>query len=86
MENDLYYEKIYTKKRLFEVLRIKEYSKIYVIDTITVAHKHKFIWLPPYHWKFSLIEMIWAELKTHIQRKNTEPKFSKKTIALTNRK
>ncbi|KOB69937.1 Uncharacterized protein OBRU01_13237, partial [Operophtera brumata] len=48
----------------------------YVIYELALEHGHKVIRLPPYHCQYNAIELIWAQIKGHAARNNTEPPFS----------
>lgn len=80
MAKDLYYEETYTKKQLLELLATRDFPKLFNVDTVAAEHGHKIIRTPPYHAIFNPIELIWAQLKSHIRRNNTNPKFSPDTI------
>lgn len=46
-------------------------EKTYVIDTIAAEAGHKVVRLPPYHCQYNPIELIWAQVKTYIAKRNT---------------
>lgn len=50
--------------------------KRYVIDELALQHGHRVLRLPPYHCEYNAIELIWAQIKGHAARHNTEPPFS----------
>lgn len=63
-----------------ELLRVvnehkKKYVK-YVIDEIAKAHNRIVLRLPPYHCELNPIELIWADIKTYVAKKNSTFKFS----------
>ncbi|RZC32052.1 DDE 3 domain containing protein [Asbolus verrucosus] len=80
--NDLFFEESYTKKQLLEVLKTRQFTKKYNVDDMTKKRGFQVLRLPPYHCNFNPIEMIWAELKSHLRRNNTSPKFGFATIQL----
>ena len=43
----------------------------YVIDKIASDHGHKVVRLPPYHCHYNPIELIWAQLKGFVAKRNT---------------
>lgn len=43
----------------------------YVTDTIASEHGHRVVRLPPYHCQYNPIELIWAQLKGYVSKKNT---------------
>uniref|UniRef100_A0A0P4VTN2 Tc1-like transposase DDE domain-containing protein n=1 Tax=Scylla olivacea TaxID=85551 RepID=A0A0P4VTN2_SCYOL len=42
-----------------------------VIDKIAEEAGHQVLRLPPYHCQYNPIELIWAQVKTYIAKKNT---------------
>lgn len=47
----------------------------YVIDALAQAANREVLRLPPYHCEFNPIELIWAQVKGEVARKNTTFKF-----------
>lgn len=45
-------------------------GKKYRIDSIAEAAGHKVVRLPPYHCHYNPIELIWAQVKTHVAKNN----------------
>ena len=43
----------------------------YVIDRMVLQHGHKIVQLPPYHCQYNAIEVIWAQLKGYVSKRNT---------------
>lgn len=43
----------------------------YVIDKIAEEHGHKIVRLPPYHCQYNPIELIWAQVKGYVAKRNT---------------
>lgn len=65
------------KIELMNLVRTTMSSKPrYVIDELALEHGHEVIRLPPYHCQYNAIELIWAQIKGHAARNNTEPPFS----------
>ncbi|XP_045510352.1 uncharacterized protein LOC123705560 [Colias croceus] len=65
------------KVELLELVKLTKLSKIrYVIDELALEHGHEVIRLPPYHCQYNAIELIWAQIKGHAARNNTESPFS----------
>ncbi|CAG4942704.1 unnamed protein product [Colias eurytheme] len=65
------------KVELLELVKLTKSSKIrYVIDELALEHGHEVIRLPPYHCQYNAIELIWAQIKGHAARNNTESPFS----------
>lgn len=46
-------------------------KKTYVIDAIAAEAGHKVVRLPPYHCQYNPIELIWAQVKCYVAKKNT---------------
>lgn len=81
-EEDLYFEETYTKKQLLEVTQIKQFQKEYVVDDCALNNGHTVLRLPPYFCILNPIELIWAQLKGNIRRKNVAPKLSSAVLQL----
>ncbi|XP_030039359.2 uncharacterized protein LOC115454785 [Manduca sexta] len=65
------------KVELLNLVKATKPSKPrYVIDELALEHGHEVIRLPPYHCQYNAIELIWAQIKGHAARNNTEPPFS----------
>ncbi|KOB52285.1 Uncharacterized protein OBRU01_24715, partial [Operophtera brumata] len=64
----------------FEFLNLVKATKPsklrYVIDELALEHGHEVIRLPHYDCQYNTIELIWAQIKGHAARNNTEPPFS----------
>ncbi|XP_045132189.1 uncharacterized protein LOC123516652 [Portunus trituberculatus] len=43
----------------------------YVIDKTASEHGHKVVRLPPYHCNYNPIELIWAQVKGYVAKRNT---------------
>lgn len=54
----------------------------YAVDTIARKNNRDVLRLPPYHSIFNSIELLWAQLKENIRRKNKPSKFSEHVIQL----
>ena len=60
------------KPELYELVkRHKPREKKYIIDGIAREHGHEIVRLPPYHCDLNPIELIWANIKSYVARKNT---------------
>lgn len=81
-ENNIFFEDSYTKKQLLDCMKSFAFSKEYAVDTIARNNNHDVLRLPPYHCIFNPIELVWAQLKENIRRKNKSPKFSESVIQL----
>lgn len=46
--------------------------KSYVIDSLATATGHTVLRLPPYHCSLNPIELIWADIKGYIARRNVD--------------
>ena len=44
--------------------------KKYELDEIALEKGHEVIRLPPYHCKYNPIELIWAQVKSEVAKKN----------------
>ena len=43
----------------------------FVVDKIASEHNHTVVRLPPYHCQYNPIEMIWAQVKGYVAKRNT---------------
>ncbi|XP_066958850.1 uncharacterized protein [Macrobrachium rosenbergii] len=61
------------KIELYELAkrRINNMGKKYKIDEIAAEAGHKIVRIPPYHCQYNPIELIWAQVKSYIAKKNT---------------
>ncbi|XP_026333416.1 uncharacterized protein LOC113240350 [Hyposmocoma kahamanoa] len=65
------------KAELVLLLKENKPTKIrYVIDEIASEHGHRVIRLPPYHYEYNAIVLVWAQIKGYAARRNTEPPFT----------
>lgn len=65
------------KVELLHLVKLNKLPKIcYAIDELALQHGHEVIRLPPYHCQYNAVELIWAQIKGHAARHNTEPPFS----------
>ncbi|XP_050514129.1 uncharacterized protein LOC126889663 [Diabrotica virgifera virgifera] len=82
---NLYFEASYTKQQLLEVVHSRQYEKEYVVDNCARSNGHTVLRLPPYYCTLNPIELIWAQLKGNIRRRNVAPKFSSTVLQLIRR-
>lgn len=82
IENDIYFEDKYTKTELLDCIKAFEVRREYVIDTIAKRKGHDVLRLPPYYCIFNPIELIWAQLKQNVRRKNQHPRMSANVVHL----
>ncbi|XP_064080755.1 uncharacterized protein LOC135197672 [Macrobrachium nipponense] len=45
-------------------------ARDYVIDRMTRDNGHQVVRLPPYHCEYNPIELIWAQVKTYVAKRN----------------
>lgn len=58
------------KAELYELAKKLDITTTYAIDKIAEEAGHRVVRLPPYHCQYNPIELIWAQVKTHIAKKN----------------
>lgn len=58
------------KKDLLNLVKQQPSEPTYCIDAILRSHGHDALRLPPYHAELNPVELIWAELKGHVARRN----------------
>ncbi|XP_047541836.1 uncharacterized protein LOC125074552 [Vanessa atalanta] len=65
------------------VRRHKPSTPTYALDEMAKEKGHQVLRLPPYHYQYNAIELIWAQIKGHTARNNTSPPFTaNKMLAL----
>ena len=78
--NNIDHDPSVTKLKLLQLCqRHKEIQK-YEIDEIAAHYGHKVLRLPPYHCIFNPIELIWAQVKTEIKKRNSNSDQSLKIV------
>ncbi|XP_064083062.1 uncharacterized protein LOC135199076 [Macrobrachium nipponense] len=62
-----------TKCELLEMVKAVKRGNApkYVIDKIALEKGHRVVRLPPYHCHYSAIELIWAQVKNFVAKRNT---------------
>lgn len=60
-----------TKGSLLAIVQNNKPPQKYVIDELAKKKGHEIICLTPYHCHFNPIELIWAEIKNSVAKKNT---------------
>jgi hypothetical protein len=69
--NNIQFDETLRKAELFEIVRrFKPARKQYELDLLALEKGHKIIRLPPYHCHYNPIELIWANVKGTVARKN----------------
>jgi len=63
-----------TKTMLYDLIRSGNYEKVYAVDEKAKERGAEVLRLPPYHCIFNPIELIWAQLKSEVRARNTDPK------------
>ena len=80
VSNDIYHDPSHTKIELLEICKRHKGNQTYEIDEIAAIHGHKVLRLPPYHCIFNPIELIWAQVKTEIKKRNSNSDQSLKVV------
>lgn len=76
-QNGIHFSPSETKTELLQkVLPFKNRQKIYELDQLANERGHEIIRLPPYHCQYNAIELIWAQVKREVAKKNTTFKIS----------
>ena len=65
------YEEDMVRAELLQLVRQAAVMPTYVVDEMAKEHGHLVLRLPPYHCEFNPIELIWAQIKGEVARKNT---------------
>ena len=60
-----------SKAQLQELAKKVDVTTTYVIDKIAEEAGHRVLRLPPYHCQYNPIELIWAQVKSYVAKKNS---------------
>lgn len=65
------------KEELFDLVQHHKREPVYLLQEIAKSRgDHELIFLPPYHCDLNPIELIWAQVKSYVARKNTTFKLA----------
>ncbi|CAC5379118.1 unnamed protein product [Mytilus coruscus] len=76
--NNIDYPENAIKAELLEFVKQNKPRPKYVIDELAAEHDHEVLRLPPRHCELNPIEMVWADLKGYVARRNST--YKKKDI------
>ena len=61
------------KPKLYDIIKLyKPRFRSYEIDKMADEFGHSVVRLPPYHCEFNPIELIWAQVKDFVRKRNTK--------------
>lgn len=69
-----------TKKELYFICKQHKGKQEYEIDQLAMEKGHTILRLPPYHCMFNPIELIWAQLKSEVKKRNSNGDQSLKRV------
>jgi transposase len=70
-QRQIHFSKVETRAELLKrVLPIRYDTKAYELDQLANERGHQVIRLPPYHCHYNPIEMVWAQVKREVAKKN----------------
>lgn len=69
--NDIAHNPAHTKPELLNIVKNNMDRQIYAIDHLASEHGHEVLRLPPYHCQLNPIELVWAQVKDHIRKNNS---------------
>lgn len=70
--NNIQFDATLKKAELLTIVKtMKPQFKTYELDEIAKSKGHEVLRLPPYHCQFNAIELIWANVKGRVARRNT---------------
>lgn len=78
--NNVVHDRSETKYELLQLVAQNKYKEKYEIDEIARSRGHEVLRLPPYHCNLNPIELIWAQVKTEIKKKNSNSDQTLKRI------
>lgn len=71
-ENNIPFDMNFRKTELLGIVKsMKPLFKTYELDEMAKTKGHEVLRLPPYHCQFNPIELIWANIKGKVARRNT---------------
>lgn len=70
-EHNIAHDPSHTKFELLKLVTSHKNMQVYVIDQIARDAGHEVLRLSPYHCQFNPIELIWAQVKTDVKKKNS---------------
>lgn len=73
---DIPYQQDIVKAELLNLVRENRNQDQYVVDEMAKDLNRTVLRLPPYHCELNPIELIWAQIKGEVSRRNTTFKFS----------
>ena len=70
-DHNIDYDQNMIKVQLYELVKQnKERFPTYIIDELAKQHGHLVVCVPPYHCEFNAEELIWAQIKGGVARRN----------------
>ena len=71
-EHNISFDPKMIKVQLYELVKLnKRRFPLYVIDELAARHGHTIVRTPPYHCEFNAEELIWAQIKGGVARRNS---------------
>lgn len=71
VDHNIQFDQKMIKVQLYEIIKQnKERFPTYVIDELAKEHGHTVVRVPPYHCEFNAEELIWAQIKGGVARRN----------------
>ena len=72
-DHNIVFDQVMIKAQLYELIKLNKdkYPK-YVIDELVKSHGHQIVRTPPYHCEYNAEELIWAQIKGGVARRNTK--------------
>ena len=80
-DNKIAHDSSHTRAELLQLVQLHKKSNLrYDIDELAATTGHKVLRLPPYYCQFNPIELIWAQVKDDIKKKNSNNKQHMKRV------
>jgi len=70
-EHNIPHDESHTKVELIHLVDLHKTVKKYVIDELAREHGHEVLRLPAYHCNLNPIELIWAQVKAEVRKRNS---------------
>ena len=80
-DNSIPHNSSHTRVELLQLVKLHKKSKVcYELDHIAATAGHQVLRLPPYYCQFNAIELIWAQIKEEVKKKNSNDKQHMKRV------
>ena len=79
-KNNIEHDATHSKAELLSICKRNKHKEKNEIDEIAFSHGHEVLRLPPYHCQLNPIELIWAQVKTYVKKRNSNANQTVKRV------